>query len=867
MDSEGKQYSSIIWPPDGDPSGKTHELPARGSQWWDLYRNLLGGADSRRIETLQQSSQEILSHLPDPMSWESNASPFKGLVVGAIQSGKTESMIGVSATALDQGYKIIIVLTGNNEDLRRQTALRFNTSLLGQSDRKVGIGNVFTMRDRRGPGPLGGYAPRYSVDATYNLALSGEIDKYLRRNEPVVVVVKKDVSNLEAAGAALRSANLGSNSGSLPILVIDDECDEGSVGASGPSNPVPEAIEQIWRSLSDRVRIAYVGYTATAAANLLQDIDNPLYPSEFIFLLRYPHEIDCDLSWEQPAFNARYTGGDIFYRRFGLEPAEDANFIIQNEMAADEAHSPRDNETLYEALISFFVSGAYRLALQEDRDFNNPANLPEPHCMLIQASQSKQDHILWRDAISDLLCGTYQGDKTVGFDAVKLQNRIDTEEDRWEKWFERFDKSRSRIRHDFRGIAIAPGIVTWSDVKGRLEEVFSNTRLKIVNSDDVVGTSLDFEEGWSTEGPVPRQDTYVIIIGGQRLSRGITIKGLCITYYSRESSAHKPYADVTLQLSRWFGYRGNHIEFCRLFITGSTHSTLLDIHENDQDYRFRLATIGKKYQTLEQARIALHESPSYRLTAKTGPQARRYRLNLSPHSVLFARAEVDDLAGLNEQWATSLVSEVRSHECKVIYSRGGEEIGLLSKNWKAEQIADILDGISLTNHNPDRDLFPNPEDFRDTDLNRPISRLLEPEKDPYVVAAYLRFWAKSERFETPIFNFVIPYGDCEDCDPFDFPLLDRAISLETNELREPWRDQTYVDGAIPYMDLPPTNMIDTTGLRANGCPGILALYLIHKDAIGYGSGTKRETHTPVFGIAIPGGGPSFQVVANYEINS
>jgi|AP95_1055475.scaffolds.fasta_scaffold102084_1 hypothetical protein len=155
------------------------------------------GSDLRRIERLLDSSRAIVSRLPDPVSWESKPSPFNGLVVGAIQSGKTESMIGVSAVALDQGYKMIIVLTGNKEDLRKQTAKRFNRQLMGQSNR---VGRVWTIESARGPGHLGGYAPSYDLDATSDQGRAFKIANALRGGQPIQIVVKKEVANLESVG-------------------------------------------------------------------------------------------------------------------------------------------------------------------------------------------------------------------------------------------------------------------------------------------------------------------------------------------------------------------------------------------------------------------------------------------------------------------------------------------------------------------------------------------------------------------------------------------------------------------------------------------------------------------------------------------
>ena len=287
MSTEDRNPSSIIWPPRG-PTHRGSEVPF--GRWWQHFSRRIDSNGSRRLDKLRDSSLDIIERIPNPETWGSAPSPFNGLVVGAVQSGKTESMMAVSAMALDRGYQIIIVLTGNNESLRMQTALRFNITLLGQSDRK--IGGQWTIRDSRNRGPLGGFAPNFSLDAAGNNRLSFDISRSFRANEPAVVVVKKEKFNLEALGGALRSLYLGSDDEPTPILVIDDECDEGSVAASPADSYIPKAIETLWKTSSEDVRITYIGYTATAAANLLQDTDNPLYPRDLIYMLRYPQDMD-----------------------------------------------------------------------------------------------------------------------------------------------------------------------------------------------------------------------------------------------------------------------------------------------------------------------------------------------------------------------------------------------------------------------------------------------------------------------------------------------------------------------------------------------------------------------------------------------
>jgi hypothetical protein len=55
----------------------------------------------------------------------------------------------------------------------------------------------------------------------------------------------------------------------------------------------------------------------------------------------------------------------------------------------------------------------------------------------------------------------------------------------------------------------------------------------------------------------------VIAIGGDKLSRGLTLEGLTVSYYLRAARAY----DTLLQMGRWFGYRPGYEDLCRLWTT------------------------------------------------------------------------------------------------------------------------------------------------------------------------------------------------------------------------------------------------------------------------------------------------------------
>lgn len=108
-----KQPRSFYW------EAYAHQLSATGSGW-----------STTAIGILNDSTDDIVARLSDPTRAE--IYPIKGLVMGYVQSGKTAHFTGVIAKALDAGYRLVIVLAGTLDILRRQTQRRLDKELVGQ---------------------------------------------------------------------------------------------------------------------------------------------------------------------------------------------------------------------------------------------------------------------------------------------------------------------------------------------------------------------------------------------------------------------------------------------------------------------------------------------------------------------------------------------------------------------------------------------------------------------------------------------------------------------------------------------------------------------------------------------------------------
>jgi hypothetical protein len=267
-------------------------------------------------------------------------------------------------------------------------------------------------------------------------------------------------------------------------------------------------------------------------------------------------------------------------------------------------------------------------------------------------------------------------------------------------------------------------------------------------------------------------------------------------------------------------------------------------------------------ERVDTARIALRTLPTALLTAKIGI-GKKHDIAFSPYTHVFSRVEIGGLAGVNVDLAKALVDQIRE--------RGGAEIGsihrrgLLSRGWSATEVADVLDAWALSNHNPDPADYPHAAFHRAVDASRPVRRTNDPRNDPYLVAAYLRWWsANPNPVRAPQFNVGVTYGPLRNNTvPFSFALLNRAVTT-TGQLNGGW------GGDDKIIDSPRQDEIDDAGDRKVGADGLLLLHIVHAAATGrsvgghMGGGHARALHTISFGIAIPAGGQPFSVVVNYD---
>jgi hypothetical protein len=511
--------------------------------YWNRYRELLLGLGWPPLvaATLDRSNDELLDLLGNPA--EKTPWQRRGLVMGDVQSGKTASYAGLICKAADADYRMIILLTGTLENVRRQTQERLDHAFIGfdsrdylgaqaRHKRHVGVGLidgrrdgvVFTSRDRD-----------FRKNAASALNISLESIK-----EPVLVVTKKNKGVLEQLSGWLRARNADRDGKiDLPLLMIDDEADNASIN----TRQSPEETTAINKAIRDLLslfrRSSYIGFTATPFANIFIDpssttemLGDDLFPRDFIHVL------------EQPT---NYVGMNTLFPGEAPEdqPAATTSVrtITDGEEWLPEKHG-KDFEpgplpdSLQSALRSFLLACAMRdlRAAEGGQRHGGPIH----RSMLVNVSR----FTAVQDRVADALHIALEDIRR----SVRLHGALPP--DQAASQSPEIAALAATFDREF-----ADG-AAWSKVLAALHDAIAPVRVQAVNQ-RTGAASLDY--GITDKPPGVR----VIAVGGNSLSRGLTLEGLSTSYFMRDPRAY----DTLLQMGRWFGYRDDYLDLCRVWLT------------------------------------------------------------------------------------------------------------------------------------------------------------------------------------------------------------------------------------------------------------------------------------------------------------
>lgn len=505
----------------------------RGSwYYWPSLRDYLISKGWKTAE-LDDQTDRVLRQLANPTLPRFD---IRGLVLGYVQSGKTANFTALIAKAVDVGYRLIIVISGTDNGLRRQTQIRLNKELVGYID------------NRPGAVPLPPQGKQWHQFTSEDV--SGDFDTgranyaSLQGSEPVLIVMKKNGPRLRRLHAWLNEAPAAVMQ-QLPVLVVDDEADQASLDVKGdrvtqapdPDEVIedPSIINGLIRQLLRRFsRCAYAAYTATPFANILIPHDNQfhpefgsdLYPKDFIIALPKPEG---------------YFGAEELYGRFDLATGVETRGLDVIRPVSDEDILALDQGAfppgLGTALENFVLAGAGR----RQRGLGS-----EPATMLIHTSSRRDDHMRLTAQVRDQLRELRDEWR---YQRTHVEPRL-----------------RARWQSEFRPVTHAVDASLEVPFEAIVEHIgpFLESVREVREVNSRQGDMLDYASEPSLK---------VIAVGGNRLSRGLTLEGLLVSYFVRRTVMY----DTLMQMGRWFGYRAGWADLTRIHTTTELRSWFHDL--------------------------------------------------------------------------------------------------------------------------------------------------------------------------------------------------------------------------------------------------------------------------------------------------
>ncbi len=504
------------------------------------------------VQSLSDVSTKIIGHLQDPLSegsWDR-----RGLVIGHVQSGKTANYIGLVARAADAGYKFIIVIAGIHNNLRKQTQERIDEGFVGRSSNPasreiIGVG----LMNAGYPHP----ATLTNVNKDFNRQTADQSGWSINDfSKPIVLVIKKNVSTLTSLQRWLKDLNTTKGQekiSDVPMLMIDDEADNASINTNREDLDPTRTNSMLRKILGMFAKSCYVGYTATPFANIFinpeaydDDAREELFPRDFIYCLDAP----TTYFGPEKVFLDDSSSGII------LQTIEDAEYYLP--FSHRKEHKIADlPPSLYDSIIQFVLI----------RTIRNLRGQKNKHCsMMVNVSRFVAIQGVVRNFISAFVKRLRE--------AVKATYAMPDEVSRNNEYMGRMERMFHREFSDCG--------FSWADVKASLFATFDYLRIFLVNSKS--DEALDFKK-YEKDGV----GLTAVAIGGLSLSRGLTIEGLSVSYMYRNTRMY----DTLMQMGRWFGYRPDYEDLCRVQLSENSINWYAHISDASEELRQQIKQMRK----------------------------------------------------------------------------------------------------------------------------------------------------------------------------------------------------------------------------------------------------------------------------------
>lgn len=488
-----------------------HIQPLQNSQ----AQNIVIGENTldymSRLSISEEGKQTVCNEASDILSRcipADKTGCITNLAVGYVQSGKTMSFTTLTALAADNGYKVVIYLTGTKNNLQDQTSKRLRKDL--------GIDESSVMRYR--------VIEDLNDSRTFRMFLS-------HPNVVLLVPILKHYKHINDLASLCGDFQTRSFLADNGVLIIDDEADQASLNTFARKNARREDWEadELSRTYESIIRLkkvlpnhSYVQYTATPQSLLLIDTDDVLSPKYHTVLT--PGD--------------GYTGGRYFFEE---HEREHIRIIPDEEIDTKRNVLTRCPQSLDMALRQFILSIAYKVLIKHDEKY-----------------LSMMVHI---DGLRDT--------------NKKYKKWIDKKLETW--YYLALDSvSSSKLKKEFKGayddlartISNCP---TLDELFSKLSDAILLTQTHLIHSGEESDINWEGSQGH-------------ILVGANMLNRGFTIERLSMTFMPR-TTASIATADTIEQRCRFFGYKKNYIDVCRIYISAKARNEFAEYVEHEEILR------------------------------------------------------------------------------------------------------------------------------------------------------------------------------------------------------------------------------------------------------------------------------------------
>lgn len=543
--------------------------------YWTNYARLLRQKrlPPEVLSSTDEVTEKILGRLGnpnDPGPWDR-----RGMVVGHVQSGKTANYTGLVCKAADAGYRLIIIIAGIHNNLRNQTQARIDEGFIGRDTSRLALAGKKLKPKRIGVGLFDERNTPVSLTTSikdFNKATAttntSEIAAY---KVPVILVIKKNQSTLKNLIEWLRENNARGDSAMVdqPMLLIDDEADNASINVKYGKEEVSRINGQIRDLLNIFRRSCYVGYTATPFANIFIDPDqDDDVVKEDLFQKHFIIGLDAPSNYFGPRavfLDGVPDDGEPDHLRYITDNGDRLPIRHKIDQVVD-ALPP----SMVTALRAFMVARTIR---------NLRSQQAEHASMLVNASRFTRVQGDLRNRLRDAT------QRIV--DAARINGAMGEAGLR--------DPEIAALRAVW-SAEYDDAFPDWPAIQASLFDAIAAAKVVEVNSRS---NELDYDEAGG-------RGLTVIAVGGFSLSRGLTLEGLTVSYFLRNSMMY----DTLMQMGRWFGYRSGYCDLCRVWMPREAADWYAHIAEATEELHEELRRMERAKATPEQFGLAVRSHPS-----------------------------------------------------------------------------------------------------------------------------------------------------------------------------------------------------------------------------------------------------------------